>query len=105
MIIQHESNSPNTRVDQSWREDCSAALIQKAASPSKMRGGSVPEKGPTFLKAYAIPALLLNLVVGGWTLVATHFVQGAMVYLGYVLIVTVGLRLFLAYLDSFGWCR
>jgi hypothetical protein len=63
----------------------------------------VPEKGPTFLNAYVIPVLLLNLALGGWTLVATHAVGGVMVYLGYALIITVGLRLFLAYLDSFGW--
>jgi hypothetical protein len=105
MITQNESNSPNTWVDQSWREDRHATLIQKAAFPSQKRLVSVNEKGPTFLNAYVIPVLVLNLAVGGWTLVATHFVGGAMVYLGYVLIVTVGLRLFLAYLDSFGWCR
>jgi len=105
MIAQHESNSPNTRVDQSWREDGPTTLIQKAAFPSHKRGVSMAEKGPTFLNAFVIPALVLNLAVGGWTLVATHLVGGVMVYLGYVLIITVGLRLFLAYLDSFGWYR
>jgi hypothetical protein len=105
MIAQHESNSPNTRANPSWREDGPTLLIQKAASSSHKRGVSMAEKGPTFLNAYVIPALVLNLAVGGWTLVATHFVGGAIVYLGYVLIITVGLRLFLAYLDSFGWYR
>jgi len=105
MIAQHESNSLNTREDQSWREDGPTTLIQKAASPSQKRRVSMAENGPTFLNAYVIPALVLNLAVGSWTLVATHFVGGAIVYLGYVLIITVGLRLFLVYLDSFGWYR
>jgi hypothetical protein len=59
------------------------------------------KKSPTFLKIYIVPVLLLNLIIGGWTVVATHVVQGVMIYLGYVLIITVGLRLYLAYLDSY----
>ena len=105
MIAQHQSNSPTIRANPSWREDGPTTLIQKAASPSQKRGVSMAEKGPTFLNAYVIPALVLNLAVGGWTLVATHIVGGVIVYLGYVLIITVGLRLFLVYLDSFGLYR
>ena len=58
-------------------------------------------KQPTFLKVYVIPVLLLNFMIGGWTIVALHFIHGVMVYLGYGVIVTVGLRLYLAYLDSY----
>jgi len=105
MIAQHQSNSPNIRAKPSWRKVVPTTLIQKAASPSHKRGVSMAEKGPTFLNAYVIPALVLNLAVGIWTLFAMHFVGGVMVYLGYVLIITVGLRLFLAYLESFGWYR
>jgi hypothetical protein len=105
MIAQHESSSPNIRANPSWREDGPTTLIHKAASPSQKRRVSKAEKGPTFLNAYVIPALVLNLTVVGWTLIATHIVGGVMVYLGYALIITVGLRLFLAYLDSFGWYR
>ena len=47
--------------------------------------------------------LLLNLAADGWALIATRAVGGVMVYLGYALIITVGVRLFLVYLDSFGW--
>jgi len=55
---------------------------------------------PTFLKVYVIPVLLLNLVVGGWSVVATH-VAGVLIYLGYAVIVTVGLYLYLLYLGRY----
>ena len=56
------------------------------------------KKEPTFLKVYVIPVLLLNLAVAIWNLIATHTVQGLSIYLGYAVIVTVGLYLYLAYL-------
>lgn len=43
------------------RKDGTAALVHRAAAPSPKRGMFVPEKGPTFLKVYVIPVLLLNL--------------------------------------------
>ena len=101
MIRQNESRSPKLRAKPSWREDGRAALVHRAAAPSPKRRVCVPEKGPSFLKAYVIPVLLLNLAVGGWTLVATHVVQGVMVSLGYALIITVGLYLYLVYLDHY----
>ena len=59
------------------------------------------KKEPTFLKVYVIPVLLLNLAVPIWSLVATHAVQGLSIYLGYAVIVTVGLYLYLAYLGRY----
>jgi hypothetical protein len=47
----------------------------------------------TFLKVYVIPALLLNLVVGGWSVLAAHGAPGVVTSLGYVVIVTVSLYL------------
>jgi hypothetical protein len=94
MITQQENRSPELWAKPLWRKD-GAAAPKRRVSPAK--------KGPTFLNAYVIPVLVLNLAVLSWTLVATHVAEGVMVYLGYALIITVGLRLFLAYLDSFGW--
>ena len=59
------------------------------------------KKGPTFLKVYVIPVLLLNLAVGAWSVVATHSAQGVLIYLGYAVIVTVGLYLYLVYLGRY----
>jgi hypothetical protein len=101
MIRQNESTLPKLWVKPSWRTNSAAALVHGATTPSPKRGVCVPEKGPTFLKVYVIPVLLLNLAVGGWTLVASHLVQGVMVSLGDALIITVGLRLYLVYLDHF----
>ena len=101
MIRQNESRLPRLRVKPSWRREGPAALVHRAAAPSPKRGVCVPEKGPTFLKTYVIPVFLLNVAVGGWTLLAPHVVQGVMVSLGYALIVTVGLRLYLVYLDHY----
>jgi hypothetical protein len=101
MIRQNESTLPKLRVRPSLRRDGAAAPVHRAATPSTQRRVVVAEKGPTFLKVYGIPVLLLNLAVGGWTLGANHLAQGVMVYLGYALILTVGLRLYLAYLDHY----
>ncbi len=54
------------------------------------------KKGPTFLKVYVIPVLLLNIVVGGWSILV-----GVSSYLGYAVIVTLGLYLYLVYLDRY----
>jgi hypothetical protein len=60
----------------------------------------VIKDSPTFLKVYVIPVLLLNLAVGGWSVVATH-VTGVLIYLGYAVIITVGLYLYLLYLGRY----
>ena len=101
MIGQNESRLPKPRALPPWRKDGPAALVHRAAGPSPKRRVFAAEKGPTFLKVYVIPMLLLNLAVGGWTLVASYVVQGAIVYLGYALIITVSMRLYLVYLDHF----
>jgi hypothetical protein len=61
-------------------------------------------KGPTFMKVYVVPVLLFNFLIGGWTILALHVIHGIMVYLGYGVIITVGLRLYLAYLDGYDSC-
>jgi len=58
-------------------------------------------KGPTLLKVYIIPVLLLNIALGGWSVVAAHATQGVLIYLGYAVIVTVGLYLYLVYLSRY----
>ncbi len=58
-------------------------------------------KGPTLLKVYIIPVLLLNIALGGWSIVAAHAAQGVLIYLGYAVIVTVGLYLYLVYLGRY----
>jgi uncharacterized membrane protein len=59
------------------------------------------KNGPNFLKVYVIPVLLLNLAVGGWGVIATHKAQGMMISLGYAVIVTVSLYLYLLYLGRY----
>jgi len=76
MITQNENRLPELWAKPSWRKDDPTAPVHRAAAASPKRGVFAPEKGPTFLNAYVIPVLLLNLAVGGWTLVATHIAQG-----------------------------
>ena len=59
------------------------------------------KKGPSFLKVYVIPVLILNLILVGWDVVATYTGHSASIYLGYAVIVTVGLYLYLIYLDRY----
>ena len=59
------------------------------------------KKGPTFLKVYVIPVFLLNLTVGGWGVIAAQIAHGMLISLGYVVIVTVGLYMYLVYLDRY----
>ena len=61
----------------------------------------MPRKGPTFLKVYVIPVLLLNIALGGWSFVAAHAAHGLLIYLGYAVIVTLGLYLYLVYLGRY----
>ncbi len=102
MIRKNENRPPQLWAKPSWRKEGVAAPLYRAASPSLKRGVCQPEKGPTFLKMYAIPMLLLDLAVVGWTLVTrTLIAQGILIYLGYALLVAVGLRLYLVYLDRY----
>ena len=59
------------------------------------------KKNPTFLKVYIIPVLLLNIALAGWSLIAANAAQGLSIYLGYSAIVTVGLYLYMVYLDRY----
>jgi hypothetical protein len=59
------------------------------------------KKDPTFLKVYVIPVLLLNIALVGWDIIAVNAVHGLPVYLGYAVIVSVSLYLYLAYLDRY----
>jgi hypothetical protein len=56
---------------------------------------------PTFLKVYVIPVLLLNLIVGSWSVLVTLGAPGVLISLGYAVIVTVGLYLYLLYLGRY----
>jgi hypothetical protein len=101
MIRQSESRSPQQWAKPSWRKDGSVAPVHRTAAASPKRGVFVPEKGPTFLKVYVIPVLLLNLAFVGWDVVAAHVAPGMSTYLGYAVIVTVSLYLYLVYLDRY----
>jgi hypothetical protein len=50
---------------------------------------------------YVVPVLLLNLAFAGWDIVAANAAHGWSIYLGYAVIVTVSLRLYLRYLDRY----
>ena len=60
------------------------------------------KKGPTVLKVYIIPVLLLNLLLGVWGVLASHIANnGLSTYLGYAVIVSISLYLYLLYLDRY----
>jgi hypothetical protein len=101
MIIQKESRSRNLWMKPSSRKDSAAALVHRAAVPSPQRGSYASEKGPTLLRVYVVPVLLLNLAFVGWDSVVAHAAHGWSIYLGYAVIVTVSLRLYLGYLDRY----
>ena len=61
----------------------------------------VAKKDPTFLKVYAFPVLLLILALLGWDVSSANIAQGWSIYLGYAVIVTVSLYLYLVYLDHY----
>ena len=101
MIRQNESRSPKIQAKPSWRKDGTVAQVHRAAAPSPKRVVFVPEKGPTFLKVYVIPVLLLNLAFVGWDVVAAQRAPDVSIYLGYAVIVMVGLYLYLVYLNRY----
>lgn len=59
------------------------------------------KKGPTFLRVYVLPVLLFNLAFVGWGIVVAHATFGWWSVLGYAMIVTIGLYVYLAYLDRY----
>jgi len=101
MIKWNESRLQKLWVKASSRKDSVAALVHRTAAPSGKRGACAPEKGPTFLRVYAIPVILLNLAFAGWDIVAASTAHDWSIYLGYAVIVTISLRLYLGYLDRY----
>jgi hypothetical protein len=54
----------------SRRKSGAAPAMYRATAPASERKVFVAEKGPTFLKVYAFPVLLLNLVLLGWDIIS-----------------------------------
>jgi hypothetical protein len=84
-----------------WRKSGAATAMNRATAPASKRKVFMTEKGPTFLKVYAFPVLLLNLALLGWDVLSANIAQGWSIYLGYTVIVTVSLYLYLGYLDRY----
>jgi len=61
----------------------------------------VSKKGPSFLKVYVIPVLILNIALVGWDAVAAYTAYSSSIYVGHAVIITVGLYLYLIYLDRY----
>lgn len=59
------------------------------------------KKSPTLLKVYIIPVLLLNSALLAWNLLVTYSLHGVPSYVGYIVIVTISLYLYLMYLDRY----
>ena len=97
--VSREYKFPQRLARPSWRKSGAATAMYRATAPASERKVFVAEKGPTFLKVYAIPVLLLNLALLGWDIISANIAQGWPIYLGYAVIVTVSLYLYLAYLD------
>ena len=53
------------------------------------------------LKVYVLPVLLLNSVLVAWNFLTTYSVHGIPTYLGYIVIVTISLYLYLMYLGRY----
>ena len=85
----------------SWRKSGAATAMNRATASASKRKVFEAEKGPTFLKVYTFPALLLNLALLGWGVISAHIAQGWLIYLGYAVIVTVSLYLYLVYLNRY----
>ena len=87
------------RAKSSLRKSSAATPLYRATAPFSERRVFVSKKGPTFLNAYAYPVLLLNLALLGWNVISAHMAQGWSTYIGYAVIVSVSLYIYLAYLD------
>jgi hypothetical protein len=94
-----ESTFPERRAKSNWSKSGAVTPLYRATAPTSERKVSVSKKGPTFLNAYAIPVLLLNLALFGWDVISANIAPGWSIYIGYAVIVTVSLYLYLAYLD------
>ena len=99
--ISTEFKFPERRVKSTWRKSGAVTPLYRATAPTSERKVTVSKKGPTFLNAYAIPVLLLNLALLGWGVISANIAQGWSIYIGYAVIVTASLYLYLAYLDRY----
>jgi hypothetical protein len=99
--ISMERKFTERRTESNWRKSGAVTPLYTATAPLSERKVSMSKKGPTFLNAYAIPVLLLNLMLLGWDIISANIAQGWSIYLGYAVIVTVSLYLYLAYLDRY----
>jgi hypothetical protein len=99
--ISTEYKFPERSAKSNWRKSGAVTPLYTATAPTSERKVPVSKKGPTFLNAYAIPVLLLNLALLGWDVISANIAQGWSIYLGYAVIVTVSLYLYLAYLDRY----
>ncbi len=59
------------------------------------------KKRPTFFMVYAVPVLLFNLLFAVWGVFMAHSTSGWVSFVGYALIITVGLYVYLRYLDRY----
>jgi hypothetical protein len=89
------------RAKSTWSKSGAVTPLYRATAPTSKRKVTVSKKGPTFLSAYAIPVLLLNLALLGWDVISANIAQGWSIYIGYSVIVTASLYLYLAYLDRY----
>ena len=99
--ISMECKVPERRARSIWRKSSAATPVYGATAPATERKVFVAKKGPTFLKVFAFPVLLLNLALLGWDCISANMAQGWSIYLGYAVIVTVSLYLYLVYLDRY----
>ncbi len=99
--VSREYEFPQSWARPSWRKSAAATAINRATAPVSKRKVFEAEKAPTFLKVYAFPVLLLNLALLGWDVISAHIAQDWSIYLGYAVIVTVSLYLYLVYLNRY----
>lgn len=99
--ISMEYKHTQRRARYSLRKSGAATPLYRAAASIFERKKFTAEKGPTFLKVYAIPVLLINLALVGWDIVSAHITQSWSAPLGYAVIVTVSLYLYLTYLNHY----
>ncbi len=99
--VNKEYKFPQRLARPSLRKSDAATAMSRATAPASEPKVFVAEKGPTFLKVFAIPVLLLNLALLGWDVISANIAQGWSIYLGYAVIVTVSLYLYLMYLDRY----
>jgi hypothetical protein len=99
--ISMECKFPERRARSTWRKSSAATPVYRTTAPTSKRKVFVIKKGPTFLKVFAFPVLLLNLALLGWDVISANMAQGWSIYLGYAVIVTVSLYLYLVYLDRY----